>query len=95
MKTTFAAEHLRSFVERIERLNSEREALSADVKEVFAEAKGQGFCTKTMRKIVALRKLNTADRQEAEAILDLYKRALGMDGTPLGQYADRQKEAAE
>jgi len=77
-KSGFAKEHLRSFIERIERLEEERTALTADIREVFSEAKGQGFDTKIMRQVVRLRKLDTADRQEQEAILDLYLSALGM-----------------
>jgi uncharacterized protein (UPF0335 family) len=77
-KTTFAAEQLRSFIERVERLEEEKAALTADIREVFAEAKGQGFDTKIMRQIVRMRKLDTADRQEQEAVLDLYMTALGM-----------------
>ncbi len=75
-KSGFAAAHLRSFVERVERLLEEKSALTADIREVYAEAKGQGFDTKIMRKVVALRKLDKADRQEQEAILDLYMSAL-------------------
>lgn len=77
-KAAFAANHLRSFVERIERLEEERSALSADIREVYSEAKGQGFDTKIMRQVVRLRKLDKADFQEQEAILELYKRALNM-----------------
>ena len=77
-KSGFAKEHLRSFVERIERLEEERAALSADIREVYSEAKGQGFDTKIMRQVVRLRKLDKADFQEQEAILELYKRALNM-----------------
>lgn len=77
-KSGFAKEHLRSFVDRIERLSEEREALSADIREVFSEAKGTGFCTKTMRMVIRLRKLDKADFQESEAMLDLYLTALGM-----------------
>ncbi len=77
-KSGFAKEHLRSFIERIERLEEERTALTADIREVYSEAKGQGFDTKIMRQVVRLRKLDTADRQEQEAILDLYLSALGM-----------------
>ena len=77
-KAGFAKEHLRSFIERIERLEEERAALSADIREVYSEAKGQGFDTKIMRQVVRLRKLDKADFQEQEAILDLYKRALNM-----------------
>ncbi len=77
-KTGFAKDHLRSLIERVERLEEERTALSADIREVYSEAKGVGFDTKIMRQVVRLRKLDTADRQEQEAILDLYLSALGM-----------------
>jgi uncharacterized protein (UPF0335 family) len=73
-----AAERLRSFVERIERLEEERAALGADIREVYSEAKGVGFDIKVMRQLVRLRKLDSQDRQEQEAVLDLYKSALGM-----------------
>jgi uncharacterized protein (UPF0335 family) len=77
-KTGFAKEHLKSFIERIERLEEEKAALAADIREVYSEAKGTGFDVKIMRQVVRLRKLDTADRQEQDAILDLYLRALGM-----------------
>jgi len=77
-KSGFAKDHLRSFVERVERLEEEKAALTADIREVYSEAKGQGFDTKIMRQIVRLRKLDKADFQEREAILDLYMSALGM-----------------
>jgi uncharacterized protein (UPF0335 family) len=77
-KSGFAKEHLKSFVERVERLEEERNALTADIREVYSEAKGQGFDTKIMRQVVSLRKLETADRQEQDAMLDLYLGALGM-----------------
>ena len=77
-KSGFAKEHLKSFIERIERLEEEKAALTADIREVYAEAKGSGFDTKIMRQVVRLRKLENADRQEQEAILDLYMSALGM-----------------
>jgi uncharacterized protein (UPF0335 family) len=73
-----AAQRLKSFIERIERLEAEKADLSADIREIFAEAKGTGFDTKTMRQIIRLRKMEHADRQEQEALLDLYKSALGM-----------------
>ena len=73
-----AAKRLRSFIERIERLEEEKAALAADIREVYAEAKGDGFDAKTMRQIVKLRKLDSADRAEQEALLDLYKAALGL-----------------
>ena len=77
-KSGFAKEHLKSFIERVERLEEEKAALTADIREFYAEAKGQGFDTKIMRQVVRLRKLENADRQEQEAILDLYMSALGM-----------------
>ena len=73
-----AAKRLRAFIERIERLEEEKAALAADIREVYAEAKGDGFDAKTMRQIVKLRKLDSADRAEQEALLDLYKTALGL-----------------
>jgi uncharacterized protein (UPF0335 family) len=69
---------LRSFVERIERLEEERTALGADIREVYSEAKGVGFDIKVLRQLIRLRKLDSQDRQEQEAVLDLYKSALGM-----------------
>jgi len=73
-----AAERLRSFVERIERLEEEKRALSDDIRDVYAEAKGSGFDLKVLRQIVRLRRLDSAQRQEEETLLDVYKRALGM-----------------
>jgi uncharacterized protein (UPF0335 family) len=75
-----AAQRLRSFIERIERLEEEKAALAADIREVYAEAKGDGFDVKTMRQIVRLRKMESSDRAEQEALLDLYKTALGLTG---------------
>ena len=77
-KSGFAAGQLRSLVERIERLEEEKAALNSDIREVYAEAKGHGFDTKIMRQVVRVRKLDKADRQEQEAVLDLYLSALGM-----------------
>jgi uncharacterized protein (UPF0335 family) len=73
-----AAERLKSFVERIERLEEEKRALAEDVKEVYSEAKGAGFDVKTMRQIIRLRRMDEQDRDEQEALLDTYMRALGM-----------------
>ncbi|TRW17030.1 DUF2312 domain-containing protein [Glacieibacterium frigidum] len=73
-----SAEQLRLFIERIERLEEDKKALADDIKDVYAEAKGTGFDTKTMRAIVRLRKMEKAARQEAEALLDTYKTALGL-----------------
>ncbi len=68
---------LKSLIERIERLEEDKAAIMADMKEVFAEAKGEGFDTKIMRKVVRLRKQDRAKRLEEEAILDLYLSAIG------------------
>jgi uncharacterized protein (UPF0335 family) len=75
-----AADQLKSFIERIERLEEEKAGIAGDIKEIYAEAKGNGFDTKVMRKIISLRKKDHAERQEEEAILELYLRALGMAG---------------
>jgi uncharacterized protein (UPF0335 family) len=75
---TVAAGQLRAFIERIERLEEEKKTIADDIKEVYAEMKGTGFDTKAVRAIVRLRKKDQAERQEEEAILDLYKAALGM-----------------
>ena len=74
-----AGNQLRSFVERIERLEEDKKAIADDIKDVYAEAKGNGFDTKVLRKVVSLRKQDQNDRQEQEAILDLYLSALGMN----------------
>jgi uncharacterized protein (UPF0335 family) len=76
------AEQLRSYVERIERLEEEKAAIATDVREVYAEAKANGFDVKIMRQVLRLRKLDHDDRSEQEALLDLYKRALGMAEGP-------------
>ncbi len=73
-----SAEQLRLFIERIERLEEDRKGVADDIKDVYAEAKGTGFDTKTMKAIVRLRKMEKAARQEAEALLDTYKTALGL-----------------
>jgi uncharacterized protein (UPF0335 family) len=71
-----AAEKLKSFVERIERLESEKTELAGDIREVYSEAKGNGFDIKIMRQVIKLRKLDTADRREQDELLELYRRAL-------------------
>jgi uncharacterized protein (UPF0335 family) len=76
--TIVAADRLRSFIERIERLEEEKKGVAEDIKEVFAEAKSTGFDIKTMRQIIKLRGMDEAKRQEAEALLDAYKAALGI-----------------
>ena len=73
-----AGERLRSLIERIERLEEERAALTGDIREVYAEAKSAGYDTKVMRQIVKLRKMDSADRQEQEALLEVYMQAVGL-----------------
>ena len=73
-----AGERLRSFIERIERLEEEKRALAADIKEVYAEAKGNGFDARIMRQLIRLRRMDKDDLDEQETMLDVYKRALGM-----------------
>jgi uncharacterized protein (UPF0335 family) len=77
-----AGEALKSFVERIERLEEEKRALSGDIKEVYAEAKGNGFEPKIIRQIVRIRKMDKDQRDEEESLLELYMRALGMMPEP-------------
>ncbi|MBL8588993.1 MAG: DUF2312 domain-containing protein [Methylobacteriaceae bacterium] len=72
------AKHLRAFIERIEKLEEEKKAIADDIKDVYAEAKGNGYDVKIMRKIVSLRKQDKDKRREEEEILDLYLAALGM-----------------
>jgi uncharacterized protein (UPF0335 family) len=73
-----SAERLKSFVERIERLEEEKSALAADIREIYAEAKGTGFDARILRQVVRLRKMDRADRREQEELLELYKRALDL-----------------
>ena len=73
-----AADRLRSLIERIERLEEEKKALSGDIRDVFAEAKSAGFDVKIMRSILKLRKMNAADRDEQEFLLDTYRKALDL-----------------
>ena len=74
-----AGARLKSFIERIERLEEEKSAIASDIKDVYAEAKGTGFDAKTIRKIVSLRKVDTEKRREADEMLELYKSAIGME----------------
>lgn len=71
-----AVDRLRSLIERIERLEEEQKALSSDIRDIFAEAKSAGFDVKIMRTIIKLRKMNAADRDEQETLLETYRRAL-------------------
>lgn len=89
------AKHLRAFLERIERLEEEKKALADDIRDVYAEAKGNGFDVKIIRKIVALRKQDADKRREEQEILDLYLGALGMlSDLPLGQAALKRAVSA-
>ncbi|MFN3891557.1 MAG: DUF2312 domain-containing protein [Beijerinckiaceae bacterium] len=72
------ASHLRAFIERIEKLEEEKRAIADDIKDVYAEAKGNGFDAKIIRKIVSMRRMDREKRREEEEILDLYLTALGM-----------------
>jgi len=74
-----AGERLRSFIQRIERLEEEKKTLSDDIREVYAEAKSNGFDPKIMRQVIRLRRMEAADRQEQEALLETYLSALGME----------------
>jgi uncharacterized protein (UPF0335 family) len=82
-----AGDRLKSFIERIERLEEEKRALAEDVKEIYSEAKGAGFDVKTIRQIVRIRKMDDDDRDEAEALLDTYLRAIGMKPERSGRRA--------
>ncbi len=73
-----AGDRLRTIIERIERLEEEKKAISSDIKDVYAEAKGAGFDVKIIRQLVSLRRKEPAEVEEQETLLDLYKRALGM-----------------
>ena len=76
--TRFAKDHLKAFVERIERLEEEKKAIADDIRDVYAEAKGNGFDVKALRAVVRLRKQDVDERKEQEAILETYMHALGM-----------------
>lgn len=83
-----AKDQLKTIVERIERLEEEKGQIASDIKEFYAEAKANGFDTKVLRKVIALRKKDRHQREEEQAMLDLYLQALGMlADTPLGQAA--------
>lgn len=84
-------EHLRQYIERIERLEEEKKVIAEDMKEVFGEAKANGFDVKIMRKIISVRKLDAADREEQDALMDLYMQALGMIPPAA---SDKNEEAA-
>ena len=75
----FGKEQLKAFIERVERLEEEKKAIADDIRDVYAEAKGSGFDVKALRAIVRLRKQDTDERREQQAILETYMHALGMD----------------
>ena len=78
MPTKVAKDHLKAFVERIERLEEEKKTISDDIRDVFAEAKGNGYDVKALRTVIKLRKQDKDERKEQEAILEVYLQALGM-----------------
>ena len=77
-----AQDQIRAFIERIEKMEEEKQAISDDIKEIYAEAKGNGFDTKVLRQIIRIRKQDHAERMEQEALLELYMAALGMSTAP-------------
>jgi len=79
MSDNVAADQLRLFIERVERLEEEKKGIADDVRDVYAEAKSQGYDSKTMRAIVRLRRMEKNARQEADALLETYRVALGLD----------------
>jgi uncharacterized protein (UPF0335 family) len=85
-----AQDQLRAFVERIERMEEEKKAIADDIKEIYAEAKGNGFDTKVLRQVIRIRKQDRNERLEQEAILELYMSALGMSFAP----TEAEQEAA-
>lgn len=87
--TTFVKAKLRSFVERIDKLEEEKNTIGGDIREVYAEAKAEGFDAKALRVIVRLYRQDASARNEHQALVDLYADALGLGGTPLGDAADR------
>lgn len=73
-----SVEQLKSIIERIEKLEEEKAGIASDIKDIYSEAKGNGYDTKTLKKVIALRKKDAAERDEEEYLLDTYKRALGL-----------------
>lgn len=95
MTHSVARDQLRSFVERIERAEETKREAADDVKDIYAEAKAMGYCTKTLKKVVALRKKDEHERAEEDAILDTYLHALGMRQGDLFDHETPDLEAAE
>jgi uncharacterized protein (UPF0335 family) len=89
-----AKDQLRAFVSRIERLEEEKAALAADLREVYAEAKGNGFDAKALRKVISLRKMDENKRREEDAVLTTYLHALGMDSDAASEAGAEAAEAA-
>lgn len=89
-----ASEQLRSIIERVEKLEEEKAAIAADIRDVFAEAKGNGFDVKAMRTVIKLRKLDASERDEQEHMVDTYRRALGMLPELDEAEADEESEVA-
>ncbi|MHB1101540.1 MAG: DUF2312 domain-containing protein [Devosia sp.] len=85
-----AQDQLRAFIERIERMEEEKKAIADDIKEIYAEAKGNGFDIKVLRQIVRIRKQDHAERMEQEALLELYMAALGMAAAPRQEDEEEQ-----
>ena len=75
-----AGEQLRTLIERIERLEADKEALTSDIRDVYTQAKAAGFSVKVVRQLVRLRKMDKEERDEQEALLEVYRQAIGMDG---------------
>lgn len=90
----FSGDQLRSFVDKIEKLEAEKKQLAEFIKEVFSEAKAQGFDIKILRKVISIRKIDARDREEQETILDLYLHALGMLPDSDDGDDDTEREAA-
>ncbi len=86
VKSSFAHGQLRTIVERIERLEEEKKTIAGDIKEVYAEAKGNGFDIKILRKVISLRKKDANERQEEKSMIDVYLAALGM--APMAEAAE-------
>jgi uncharacterized protein (UPF0335 family) len=93
--TGAARDQLKAFVSRIERLEEDKQAIAEDLKQVYGEAKAMGFDTRTLRTVIRIRKKDATERQEEEAMLDLYLVALGMRLEPGGQDVPESEEAAE
>lgn len=94
MSDNAAASQLKLFIERLERLEEERKGIGDDIKDVYAEAKATGFDIKTIKKLLQLRAMDTASRQEAEALLETYRAAIGLDGDFTPDPADDPKAIA-